>query len=991
MDIGYRVGCGSAPHMTELAGFAVTLTGLTENAAHGPSALRGTPVLAETSGWEGPVPEGMTYQWHSQADGPLAGATEASFVPDATLADESVIYCVVSVPEQGSRASAPVVLREAVPQAAATLFDEVFDVGTGPQIVASAAAFLGQNLRYSVTGTGAEIDPVTGDISISTDVERDGDIIAVSATNSGGTASAAFQVTVEDIAVEGAIPFGALTPAGAGGVPVGAAAITDGDPAGHWQIVGGLLTPTASGEGALAGVYSLELDGGEILDVMTVPDKASARVDEIATVYNALPLTARGLMVQDGDGRALGRIRLDPKVFEREMVLEPTNWLEDTDTRQSLRPVTLAALAIGGSSDGTQYTENLTVQGFEFQMEGGGLLPSNMQTGAGTEREGDGNIGIVLIERPSRHVTIRHNEIWSRMLRDIVEADDFRNNVRTSRQMRGISTKRNTAHVNGTNEHVQIEDNYIHDCSRGASLVATGHYEGVRSRFCGNIIEDCYTNFFTAGFLNGLDIFDNLCMGVYAANGDTLGAIPASSPHSACGGSFDAGGSQSSANITLMGNLFHTGWKRTQIHEELGLPKPDIGATGVKFNDPGAADSYWNLIVAFNTVISHGICMEMSGAGADTYIDVFNNTLASENYAGVGSGPVYYFSGAENVRLFNNIGTSYVIGSEDGTSFFARTLDTLQGYGNLTINTGNASAFGELAYFVGDPQKGLELLSIDEALSAYVPKPDQGAMTAVQKKGALGTGYYAGNGVHAETFDPPRAIGGTGDIPPLTLWDGSVHLERPDGLTNLSTYRFRSFLFAWEGEIDASVAAQGFHLISFPNSYFFIRCLPSGAIQVSGKHASSGQFLQALSGFRISPEDGLVRIAVSYDMETGRLQLVKNGEIDNFTRVTVLEFADRMHFGGSLLRVGADQFGQSKFAGTFGRAYFQPTEDFFDLETDAGLSALFASDGYFRDWGADGALVTGDAPMVYLRGTSASLMNLGIGGPFAARGGTIIE
>jgi hypothetical protein len=961
MDITNSLDMGATLPLSRLARFTVTMGGLTDNPTHGRCAERGVPVTAVLEDLAAAQAGDIVYQWYVAGEGPVPGATEAVFVPTAPLVVESVIYCVVTVAGQGSRASAGVVFRDASPQPSAGLPDEVFDLDTGPQTVVAARAFTGENLRFGVSGAGATINPVTGLLSISTEAEVDGVLIIVTATNSGGSASAGFRVAVEDVAVEGAMPFGALTPAGVGGVPVNATAIVEGDPAGHWQVSEGMLVPSVAGEGALSGFYPLVFDSGETLDVAVENGKASARVEELAVVFAGLPLSARGLMVQNGDARPLGRIRLAPKVFDAEMVLEPTNWLEDLDPRQSLRPVVLGGLTIGGDPSGNRILrmENLTVQGFECQLEQG-------------PDEGESNNGIILVERPSRHVTIRQNEIWSRDLAEIVAADDFRDNLSTSRQMRGIATKV----YSGVNEHIRVEQNHIHDVSRGVIMTETSHYENVRSRLCGNVIEDCYTNFFTAGYLDGLDIFDNRCMGIYAANGDTLGAIPATSPHSACGGSFDAGESRTTQNVTMMGNLFHTGWKRTKLHAENGLPKPQIGATGIKFNDPQASDSYWNLVVAFNTVISHGICMEISGAQTDGHTDVFNNTLASESYAGVGSGPVYYFCGAQNVRLYNNIGTNYTRGALDGSGIYARTLETLEGYGNVWINTGSAD-FGEIDYFTGDSVKGLQLLTIDEAMTAYTPKAGTRAMTAAQKKGAQGTGLYMGDGIHSAPYDKPAVATGTAHDYPLTAWNGS-YLQR-DRLM-LGSSSAQGLTFAFQGRSSTEVDGANAVLFSTAGQAVYIYKSSGGAVVVKAESGSE-TFIEgygAASGIRNS--DGLVSYVCSLDFEKGVLLFAANGRLANWDTVRTLQrrslaFTHNPRVFANELTAAGD-----RWQGDLGVFYL--TDAFVDLETPEGLGRFYAADGRFVDLGADGSGPTGTPPLIFLKGEG---VNLGRGGDFSLR------
>ena len=967
MDIANRIGLGSTQSRIQInPAFAVAIVGLSDTATHGLCATRGVELTAQVTGLPEGVPAGTAYQWHVQGSGPIAGATQAAYLPDTPLVDQSAIFCAVDVPGLGSRASSAAIYRQIVPQVQGSLFDEVFDLDIGPQMVATAAVFSGENLSFAVTGAGAGIDTVTGEVSVPTDVEMDGAIIEVIATNSGGSATAAFQVTIEDISLEGALPFGALTPAGAGGIAVPGSAITQGDPAGHWTITGGFLVPSSAGEGALSGVYALVFDSSDTLDVMIEPDKASARVDEIATVFDTLPASARGLMVQDGDARPLGRIRLAPRVFDQQMVLEPTNWLEDADPRASLRPVTLGGLTIGGDPSGDRVLrmENLMVQGFVCQLEQG-------------SGESEFNNGIILVERPSRHVVIRQNDIWSRDLAEIVAADDFRNNLGTSRQMRGIFTGK----YSGRNEHISIEDNHIHDVSRGLNMVVVDSYEGQRSRLCGNIIEDCYTNFFTCGNIDGLDIFDNRCMGVYAANGDTTGAIPATSPHSAAGGSFDAGASKRTQNITMIGNLFHTGWKRTKLHADLGLPKPEIGATGIKFNDPGVTDAYWNIVVGFNTVISHGICLELAGAGADTHIDVFNNTLASESYAGIGSGPVFYFLGAENARVFNNIGTDYTLGTNDGTGIHVATLDTLEGYGNLKINATPTGNFGENDYFAGDPVKGIDLLTIDEAQVAYTPKADTRALTAAQKKGAQGTGLYQGDGVHSVVYDKPTPSGGVAHSYSLATFNGT-YLER-GGISNL-TGPVDAMTFAFQGQTDLSADGANRVLFSMAGQRLYIRKLADGTISFKAEDDTNNNFIEGEAyGLGMSSDQGLVSYVCSFDFQRGTMLFAANGELADWYSVSRLRRRS-LSLDAYFPRIFANELTNAtgRWWGQMGAFYL--SDRFVDLETEAGLNSFFAADGGLVDLGVDGSAPTGEQPMIFIKGDQPTT-NLGTGGQFTLK------
>lgn len=101
--------------------------------------------------------------------------------------------------------------------------------------------------------------------------------------------------------------FGRLTLAGEGGIPVTATTITSGDSSGHWQIVGGVLSPTAAAVSAGYGQapYSLRLNDGTELTI-TCPDNVRhvATIDEInqagAETNNGGPMSGKTVRIRPG-------------------------------------------------------------------------------------------------------------------------------------------------------------------------------------------------------------------------------------------------------------------------------------------------------------------------------------------------------------------------------------------------------------------------------------------------------------------------------------------------------------------------------------------------------------------------------------------------------------------------------------------------------------------------------------------------------------------
>ncbi len=159
----------------------------------------GEEIRVDPGTWSGTPMPALSLQWQCGGED-VPGATQASYMPGPEEDGKSLACTVTAVSTAGfGQAVTPTVtLHHAPPRAKGELYDEIFDLGTGPQIVEAAADFEGAALRFSVEGAGAGIDPETGRVNLPTDKARVGDTVTVTAANSGGTATSAFLVTVED-------------------------------------------------------------------------------------------------------------------------------------------------------------------------------------------------------------------------------------------------------------------------------------------------------------------------------------------------------------------------------------------------------------------------------------------------------------------------------------------------------------------------------------------------------------------------------------------------------------------------------------------------------------------------------------------------------------------------------------------------------------------------------------------------------------------------
>jgi hypothetical protein len=171
----------------------------------------GSPLAVDPGRWDGrPAPE-LALQWRRDGAG-IAGAAAASYLPTGDD-DGAELDCLVTASNAAGALAAvagPVRAVRPAPVAVGTLADLVLEAGTGTRTVDAAAAFAGAALRFAVSGAGASVDPLTGLVAVPTDVEVADAPVTVTASNSGGSATAGFRVTVAAVLAP---------PAAVGGIP----------------------------------------------------------------------------------------------------------------------------------------------------------------------------------------------------------------------------------------------------------------------------------------------------------------------------------------------------------------------------------------------------------------------------------------------------------------------------------------------------------------------------------------------------------------------------------------------------------------------------------------------------------------------------------------------------------------------------------------------------------------------------------------------------
>ena len=188
---------------------------LTAPALAGPAVI-GTPAEVDPGSWE--AASSLALQWcRDGAD--IAGADADAYVPVAAD-DRCRLSCRVTATNAAGSTTAEtdaVEIVHAAPRVVAALPDLDLELDTGTAVAEAASAFAGAALAYAVEGAGATIDRATGRLGLPTDALVTGAEVTVTAGNSGGSATAAFRVSVRGVA-----PAATVEPGLAGSGKVGA-------------------------------------------------------------------------------------------------------------------------------------------------------------------------------------------------------------------------------------------------------------------------------------------------------------------------------------------------------------------------------------------------------------------------------------------------------------------------------------------------------------------------------------------------------------------------------------------------------------------------------------------------------------------------------------------------------------------------------------------------------------------------------------------------
>jgi hypothetical protein len=187
--------------------FRVTVSAVVDDATVAPALVTaptlagtgkiGTALSVEPGVWSGQPAPDLALQW--RRDGvAIPGAIAADYLPVAAD-DMAELSCAVTASNAAGSLEAvtdPLRVTQVAPVAAGSLGDLELEQGSGAYVVPMAPYFSGAALSFAATGAGASIDAATGLLSLPTDAAMAAAPITVTATNSGGSASSTFNVTV---------------------------------------------------------------------------------------------------------------------------------------------------------------------------------------------------------------------------------------------------------------------------------------------------------------------------------------------------------------------------------------------------------------------------------------------------------------------------------------------------------------------------------------------------------------------------------------------------------------------------------------------------------------------------------------------------------------------------------------------------------------------------------------------------------------------------
>ncbi len=987
--------------------FTVSLSGLTGNIAQ-----VGTPISAEVE-WTGVPGAVKRYRWRSNGS-VIPDAPSQTYVVDPSI-DGTELSCTIISYDHGNRTSPRHPVQFAAPVASGNLSDVSLVTGSGDQVVDASVDFAGSGMNYAVDTVlaGVSIDAATGLLTISTDVAASGSV-TVNASNSGGSASSTFAVSVS-AATGTDVTFGAMTLAGSGGLPkpAGATGIVD-DGGTNLVLSGNEVVPAGSG-GVTDG--TLTFDDATVWTVRTVAQGYSVKADqaEIEAAAAHAPVSSdRIALVRDGE--ATGRPVTIAKGFTGRFTIQGNargaklpGFSLDNSRNITLRSLTIERLPSGAGDEivvecpntvGITVTDCLVQSKaprfLDFVSKAGYYDPLNTSfnlIGCRGGQEGGADT--------ANNLTVTDNDLRNcrRALRlvfsdgAVIERNTITDFTANPAELQGsnwsFSDNRaygcwahgggNTGATGPNNPHagakwrIPVADasgfsvgESITGATSGetATVIAieTASHEGLDWLYTDGPLWAPYTE---AGFFSAGEPINGDLSGSSTMTGEAHAVFPFDygDPHNSLFGTGFGGDNQ-----LFQGNILLRGTARKDAGmADIGLLKQDYEAicSGPKWNDPDRGvpiHDYTNVTIQANFME----CSDNSGLAFGNMTDnckLRYNTVVYSQASGTGRSPNMYFAEiGPGVEAVGNVATVFTSASGGDNSDLDASFFDL-GYGNVSaryagqggVEAGDLNEYSAL--FTGP---GFADITPDNAEDRFAAKPGGRLLNGPVRAGCFGTGVYDFDTGTASipSHIKPRTTVATGVRLNQVAFDGSSSFRITESTPFLGITNPDEMTIIMGLTMNSADDGADRYLV-FGNGYALtVRRKPDGRISVGVEDAAGNSALSFRTSMRMDSADGPTIWTFSWKLSTYEINVMKGSVIDPFVQVDICTGRG----------IGTNASYIDCMGGMNGNLEFLLIDDKFLDFDQATVDRIVSLDGKHPSYGPDGSAVMGRRPKIYLTG-----------------------
>lgn len=463
------------------------------------------------------------------------------------------------------------------------------------------------------------------------------------------------------------------------------------------------------------------------------------------------------------------------------------------------------------------------------------------------------------------------------------------------------------------------------------------------------ITGDRFTTFFNRGY--------NLW-----ANGTDPG-----NPHSAVGFSPGPNPAKDTEDNLMVGDVFIPGTARFDFD---GVYP---SASGLKYNDRIATGRNVRIIIRNVTYVVFDPQAFELDAPTDCLVE--NSTFVSDEATGSGNLANFYLNDPQDCIIRSNIAGSISIGVDgrgSGNSFYRNFIALSYVRGTLPAYDTN---------FNGPTWESFEYP--EDAVIAFQINPASFINAWAVIPGAQAYAYDA-----VPDNPIPITTNTTAITPSPVTKPSDAWLRTAASNAAWKPTTARAGCIIGMASVDATADAVTKNILALASSAGQMTKLNSGGdYNVRMTANSGGTLLDVSSTFTFRTADGMVPFVLTWDTEQARVLFARGGSeiMTDWPNIADFNNEDWIIFTtGRTMTAWADAITTPSSASWVGDVdtLFAHGE-FLDIETDAGLSKVFATTGDLADLGANGELVFGTPPDIFLRGNAATYnggaFNLGSG------------